>query len=225
MKKIIFLLAIAAGTIAAPAQNKPLNGSGKTVTKTFSFSQFDKISLEDLGGNVTVSIGKPFSIQVIIDDNLVQILTVKENGGKLTIALAGNEKNKLYLEKTNISINISMPEISVLQNDANCNVVVQNIVGRYVRAENYSNGDILLSGTIDELEVKKEGNGNINAAKLIAKMATAAVHGNGDVIVNVTETLEVSGAGNGNVTNTGKGSLKAGSDIKGNGDIITTAKQ
>jgi hypothetical protein len=204
------------------AQNKPLNGSGKTVKKTFAYNQFDKLELTGLNGNVMVTVGKTFAIEVTIDDNLAGLLDVKENNGKLTIGLAGNKNNKLYLEKNKISIAVSMPEISVLKSDANCNIVVQKIVGRYLRVENYSNGSMVLSGTIDQLDITKEGNGNIEAAALIAKNTAARVDGNGTVTIYAKESFAVSGSGNGNVINVGKGKLKAGSEIKGNGEIITS---
>lgn len=224
MKKIALITAtVLVACTFCPAQNKPLNGSGKTVVKTFAYQQFDKVGLTGLNGKAIVTIGKPFSVEVTIDDNLAGLLEVKEKDGQLTVGLTGNEKNNLYLEKTNILIRIGMPEISVLENDANCNVAVQNIVGRYFRIENYGNGDIQLAGTIDRLDIKKEGNGNIAAAELIAKVVNATVSGNGDVTVHATESLGVSGSGNGDVIITGKGKLKAGSAIKGNGEIIKPA--
>lgn len=207
------------------AQSKPLNGSGKTITKTFAYKQFDKIDLQGLNGKANITIGKPFSISVTIDDNLAALIAVKEDDGKLSIKLTGNENNRLYLEKNKISINITMPEISVLQNSTNCEVIIDDVVGRYFRIENFSNGDITITGTIDELDIIKEGNGNINAASLVAQTATAKVNGNGDVTLTATQSFSVSGSGNGNVNNTGKGILNSGSDIKGNGEIIINAAQ
>lgn len=224
MKKIALSTAALIMTLTfCLAQNKPLTGSGKTVVKTFAYKQFDKIELAGLNGKAMVTIGKQFSVEVTIDDNLAGLLEVKEKDGKLALGLSDNKNNSLYLENTNIHIRICMPEISVLENDANCNVAVQNIVGRYFRVENYGNGDIQLDGTIDQLDIKKEGNGNISAARLIAKTVDATVAGNGDVTIHATESLYVSGSGNGDVIITGKGKLKAGSTIKGNGEIIETA--
>jgi hypothetical protein len=65
MKKIIFALLLVSSVIASQtyAQRGPLRGTGKLLTKTFDFQDFDKVSLEDLDGNVEVEIGKPFSIK------------------------------------------------------------------------------------------------------------------------------------------------------------------
>ena len=226
MKKIsLFIAALFIACTFSFAQNKPLNGSGKIIYKTFAYNQFDKIELVGLNGKVNVTVGKPFSVQIAIDDNLADMLAEKETNGKLIIELTGNKNNKLYLEKNNISINISMPEISVLQNGTNCNVAVNNIVGRYFRIENFSNGSASLSGSIDKLDIKKKGNGNINARELKAKSGTIAVSGNGNIKINATENFSVSGFGNGDVINIGPGKMRAGSRIFGNGRVITKSGQ
>jgi hypothetical protein len=218
-KLLMATLFLFAGMLTSQAQWKPLKGSGKVVTQSFAFNNFDKVALQDIAGKVEVTIGKAFAIKVEIDDNLLTLLEVSEKDGKLTVKLANNKNNRLYIEDTRIRVHISMPEASVIENDANSDLLVRGIVGRYFRLENYGNGDAIINGTIDELEVTKGGNGNVNASGLSAKVAKVKASGNGDVTVNANQQFWVSGNGNGNVTNTGTARPDAGSRLRGNGEI------
>lgn len=202
------------------AQRGPLNGSGNIITKTFDEKDFDKIELKDLAGKATIEVGKPFSIQIDIDDNLEKLLSVKVNNGKLKIEFEGNQNNKMYIENTNVSVRISLPEISVLEHSGNNQLVVNGIIGRYFRLEKTGNGDAVLNGSIDKLDIKKSGNGDVHATNLIAQEAEVHSSGNGDVMVNAAKTFNASGSGNGDIKNTGAALASTYSSKSGNGDII-----
>lgn len=214
----IFFLLI---TLGGFAQNRPLKGSGKTVTQTFAFSNFDKIDFNDLDGKIEVEIGKPFSISVTIDDNLQPLLSVSENNGVLKLALKGNRDNRMYIEETNIVVKISMPEISVLEHKGNTTLTIAGIIGRYLRIENFGNGNILAKGSIDELEIICRSNGTVRAEALPAKKINARVSGNGNVFINTVNTFLGKVSGNGNIINRGTGKQDAASSSSGNGKIIT----
>lgn len=203
------------------AQRGPLNGNGVIIKKSFSFKDFDKLRLLDLGGQISVAIGKPFGVDIEIDENLAPLLNVESADGKLLIELQGNKNNRLYLEKNKIVVRISMPEISVLEHRGNSSLRVNGIVGRYFRLSNTGNGNADISGSIDTFDLVKEGNGSVDATKLTAKKADVSAFGNGNVELNASQQLAIKGSGNGNVTQVGKGRLEAGSSLAGNGRIIT----
>ncbi len=203
------------------AQKGPLRGTGKIISRNFDIKGFDKVSFEDFDGNIEVEIGKPFSIKVEIDENLEPRLEVKkeENEGQLIIRLAGNYSGKLYLEDTHIKIKVTMPEASVIQHRGNTDVHISGIIGRYFRLENDGNGDVSLQGNIDELDIKKSGNGNIKAQKLVAKTAKVKSYGNGNVLVNSQISLTAHGTGNNSVIQFGQGKIDPMSGIIGNGEV------
>ncbi len=222
MKKLILIIAVCNLFFTVTfAQKEPLKGAGKIIYRTFDFKNFDKVSFEDFDGNIEIEIGRPFSIKVAIDENLEPRLEVKndEAENKLTISLAGNLNGKLYLENTRIKIKVTMPEASVIQHRGNANVYVSGILGRSFRFENNGNGDVLLQGSIDELEIKKSGNGNVNAQKLVAKTAKVKSYGNGNVSVNSQIYLVAHGTGNTNVMQYGQGKIEPISGIIGNGEV------
>jgi len=220
MIKIILTIVLTITSIFAQAQ---LQGSGKTITTNYDYKNFDKVYLEDLDGKIEIEIGKPWSISVTIDDNLNNLLIFSENASEyeLKIQFKDNKNNKKYIEKTNTKIKISMPEVSVIKNKGNSDLIVNNVFGRYFRLENTGNGDSKILGTIDVLDINKTGNGDVNAQNLIAKKATLYSTGNGNLTVNVSETLSAKVSGNGDIINKGKAIFDANSKKSGNGKLLT----
>ncbi|NBB23342.1 hypothetical protein GVN20_28585 [Runella sp. CRIBMP] len=222
MKKTVFIsMFFSLMVLFAQAQRGPLRGTGKVVQKSYNIRDFDKINLEDLDGKIEVEIGKTFSIKIEIDENLESLLHVgkDEKEGVLTIGLQGNASNKLYVEGTRIKVKVTMPEASVIQHRGNSNLHVTGIIGRYFRLENSGNGNAILQGNIDELDIKKDGNGDVNALNLIAKTAKVKSYGNGKVDVHAQISLTAHGSGNGNVGQFGPGKVEHISGIMGNGSV------
>jgi Putative auto-transporter adhesin, head GIN domain len=200
MKNSILLLAIFFTSFTTFAQ---LRGSGKTVTKTFDYQNFNKVNFDDLDGKLEIEVGKPFSISITIDDNLVNLLTLVENADDklLTIALKGNRNNKMYIEDTKIKVLITIPFLAEVSNNGNSGLIVTNINSKNFKSENPVNGSTTLSGIVDNLEVICRGNGNLNATKLIAKNAKITCRGNGNAKVNAKTIIESNRSGNGNIQN------------------------
>lgn len=200
MKNTILLLAILFTSFTTFSQ---LRGSGKTVTKTYDYQNFNKVTFDDLDGNIEIEVGKPFSISITIDDNLVNLLTLVENSNEklLTIALKGNRNNKMYIEDTKIKVKITMPFLAEANNNGNSGLNVTNINSKNFKSENPVNGSTTLSGTVDNLEVVCKGNGNLDATKLIAKNTKITCRGNGNAKINSEKISESNRTGNGNITN------------------------
>lgn len=217
-KLILAIVMIVTSTFA----NAQLKGSGKTITKNFDYTNFDKVYFEDLDGKLEVEIGKSWSISVTVDDNLESLLAFKENPTEheLTVYLKGNKNNRMYIENSNIKIKITMPEATVIRNDSNASLVVNGVIGRYFRLENFSNSTSKVLGTVDELEVKNTGNGNSNLAELKAKKASIICRGNGNTTVNVSEEIVATVSGNGNITNKGNANYDGKSSRTGNGNLL-----
>ncbi len=222
MKKLTMIIAfLTTVCFYVQAQRGPLRGTGKLITKTLDFRDFDKLSFDDLDGKIEVEIGKSFSVKIEIDENLEPLLEVKKESqeGVLSIGLKGNYNNKMYIEDTRIKVKVTMPEASVIQHRGNSNLHVMGIVGRYFRLENSGNGSVTLQGTIDELDIKKNGNGEVKAQGLIAKTAKVKSYGNGNVRVNTQISLMAHGSGNNSVMQFGPGKIDPMSGIMGNGEV------
>ncbi|MDI1256275.1 MAG: DUF2807 domain-containing protein [Flavobacterium sp.] len=199
-----------------------INGSGKIITKSYSYKNFDKVNLTDLAGKVAIEVGKPWSIKADIDDNLQDFLDFSLNDAEqlLTISFKGNRSNKMYIEDTNVKITITMPEISVISQDGNTNTNISNLLGRYIRIENFANGNITASGKVDKVDIQHSGNGDVNAKKLVCGTAAIKSSGNGDVFICANDDITASGSGNGDIINSGKASFSDASVKRGNGKLI-----
>lgn len=219
MTKLIITLIM---TLMSTFANAQLKGSGKISTKTYDYKNFDKVYFEDLDGNIEVEIGKPWNVAITIDDNLESLLQFTDNSSEheLKIQFKDNRKNRMYIENTNTIIKITMPEASVIKNAGNSDIVVNNIIGRYFRLENTGNGNAILSGKTDQLDIEKTGNGDVNSENLQVKKAKVKNIGNGNVVVNVSR--EVSGKlfGNGDIINKGQAKFSSNSTKIGNGKLI-----
>jgi Putative auto-transporter adhesin, head GIN domain len=221
MKNIIIVIILFINISTIFAQKGPLVGNGKILHREFTNTDFDKISFEDFDGIIEVEIGKTFSISVDIDENIEPLLFVKQDKEEnlLMIGLENNKNGRLYLENTHIKIKVTLPEASVISHRGNTNLYVTGVYGRYFRLEHTGNGDVKLTGNIDELDIKKTGNGNIKSQKLICKIAKVRNIGNGNVLINSQISLFANGAGNGSVMQFGQGKIEPMSGILGNGDV------
>ena len=208
MKTIIILSAMFfTGLQTAYCQMGALKGSGKVVTKIFSYQNFDSIQLQDLDGKIEVEAGKAYSITIAIDDNLERLLVVNEN-------------NKRYVENSNIKITITVPQLCKIAQSGNSNTYVKAIESKSFRIQSRGNGNIAIDGTAENFDVQKSGNGNVEAGKLLTKNANIVSTGNGDVKVNASETFFADGTGNGDIINKGKAKASPNSKQTGNGEII-----
>lgn len=215
---IVALLCLNCGLLYT--QKRPLEGSGKVITKNFNLNAFKKISFEDFDGQIEVEMGKPYSISVQIDENLAPRLEVfKEQKEELTFKLKGNYNGKLYLENTRIKIKVTVPEATEIFHRGNTSLHISGILGRYFKLENNGNGNAVLTGNIDELEIKKRGNGEVKAQKLLCKIANVKSFGNGNVAINSLISLTATGSGNCSVMQFGPGKIEPLSGIVGNGEV------
>jgi uncharacterized membrane protein YphA (DoxX/SURF4 family) len=205
--------------ITGTAQNKPLKGSGVILTQTFNYENFDKITIRDLHGKIQVELGMPYAVSVSIDDNLNSLLQVSNNNGELKLELEGNENNRMYIEATNINIKISMPVLTAVKHFANSDISIIGISGQSLQIRGGGNGDIILQGKVEELEIEKDGNGDLKAGELIADKVRVKKSGNGDVFINSLSGFTANGSGNGDVVNYNEGRPEPGSGIDGNGEI------
>jgi hypothetical protein len=217
------LLTIAFATffcITSAAQRGPLKGSGKVISKVFDYTGFDRISLQDLDGTIEIEAGKAFSISIDIDDNLESLLQVSNSDSKLSVSLAGNRNNRMYIEDTHIKVKITLPQLTALEHEGNTGLTVSGLTGKYFRLRNGGNGTAQLNGSIEELEIKNTGNGNVKAKGLQAQQVTVNCRGNGNVVVNAAISITANAQGNSSVINTGKANFSAGSSASGNAGLV-----
>jgi hypothetical protein len=218
---IITILSSVLLVFSSTAQKRPLVGSGTVVSRSYELSNFENISFEDFDGTIEVEVGKPCSIRIEIDDNLAPRLqvSVEKADQLLTIALKDNYNGRLYLENTNIKIKVALPSVTSISHRGNTEISIKGIKARYFRYENIGNGSAVLQGEVENLDIKKTGNGEVRCGDLISKVSKVKSYGNGNVIINSLISLSAVGAGNCSVIQTGAGTIDPLSGIIGNGKV------
>lgn len=108
---LILLIAgvlLAACTIPAPTFNT-LRGSGNTVTQTYDFSNFDGVVISH-AFKAEIMAGDGYSVEVTVDDNLVEHLRVEQKGDTVTIALEPN----FGVINTTLRARVTLPRLVAL---------------------------------------------------------------------------------------------------------------
>ena len=221
MKTFIFLSVMCITSLqTAFCQMSALKGSGKVVTKTFDFKNFDAVELKDLDGKIEVEAGRAYGITIAIDDNLEPLLLINEKNSILTIELNKNKNNRRYVENSNIKILITVLQLSKVLQTGNSNTFIKNVENKKFLIKSRGNGNITVEGNAENVDIQRSGNGNVYAGKFIVNNATIVSTGNGDVKVNSSESFTANGSGNGDIKNIGKAKASANSIKIGNGKII-----
>ncbi len=220
--KMIKLIIAILLTLTSTFANAQLKGSGKTISKTYDYKNFDKLSFEGFNNDIQIEIATFFKVEITMKETHEANIQFTYNKEEMELSLKVEAKTgkELYDERATYQIKITLPEISVLKNFGNSDISVNGIIGRYFSIETNGNGNVHCLGSIDQLDIEKVGNGEVNTKKLITKNAKIQNTGNGNIIVNVSENLQGNLNGNGDIQNIGKATFNAKSSKKGNGNLI-----
>jgi hypothetical protein len=195
-----------------------LRGSGKLVSLTPEVADFNKISVE-MEATTIIEVGKPKSIALEIDDNLVKLLDVKTGILDNTLTIKFKSIKRGWVESSSPIIRISVPTLSDFKQTWNGKTTINGVNGSAFRAENGGNGTLILRGPkVENLNLVSNGNGTIDADNLTATTAKIEANGNNNTHFNATNSYAASLNGNGEIVNKGTGKATA-SSINGNGSI------
>jgi Putative auto-transporter adhesin, head GIN domain len=221
MKKFLAIIITALFiSITANAQGgmNVLRGSGKLVTVTPDIANFDKIEL-NLHATTIIEVGKPNSIVLEIDDNLVKLLDVKTGTFDNTLTIKFKSIKRGWVESSNPVIRISVPTLTAFKQTWNGKTTINGVNGNRFRAENSGNGVVILRGSkIENLDLISDGNGEIDADNVTATNASVKANGNNNTHFNATNNYAAHLNGNGEIVNKGQGKATETS-INGNGSI------
>jgi Putative auto-transporter adhesin, head GIN domain len=206
MKKLfvsIALVCTCATTFFAQRNMRPLTGNGISKTVIYDIKPFDMLEILWLGGNIEVEYGASKSdISIVTDENIFDLLLVKNTEGLLQLEIKNNYANRLWLEDNVSKIKIrttSQPRSIVYK--ANAEATFKNINTKLLKINKDENGSIQLEGKVDMLDIDKSDNGSIHAEKLVAESVKVDMSGNGSVWVNAQYILKKSVSGNGGFMN------------------------
>lgn len=206
MKKLITSFALFFTTISlvfAQREMRPLTGNGMTKTLQYDINPFENLEVLWLDGKIEVEFGAPKSdISIVTDENIFYLLKVKNTESLLKLEIANNFKNRLWLEddKTIIKIRTTAQPRQITYK-ANANALMKGINTSFLSIEKDENGNLALSGKVQELNINKKDNGGIDAGNLITDITNINSSGNGAVSINSKSVQKQTVRGNGGFFN------------------------
>lgn len=234
MKKIwaiaLFFLSLAS---SAQLNWKRIDGNGTVKKESRKLPPFTGISSAG-SWDVMVAYGKSNDIEIEGDENLLEHIETVVEQGKLYIRakkyanLRSKNKITVYVTATQIQhLSLSgsgdMIGKGEFVNDGTTNIIVSgsgNIKFDFNRfsaldASVSGSGGITMKGTVQKINTRISGSGNINCKDVIADEASARISGSGNIKVHATTSVDANISGSGNIYYTGNANIirthKAGS--------------
>lgn len=210
-----------------------IKGSGNVITQERPTATFNEIDLRGVG-DVFVEKGSTTNIQVITDDNVQEYININTVGNTLVISTEDN----INLNPTSLEIYVITPNINHLILSGSGTITTSGILTAPTLSATLSgsgkitataqiagltdalmsgSGNIVLSGSTQNLNAKSTGSGNIKAISYPCQNADIMLSGSGNIEVAPSDTLKGTLSGSGdvryvgepikNVTITGSGNL------------------
>ena len=175
-----------------------LEGSGVPASETRELPPFNRVELA--GSNqVTIRVGGEQSVVVHADDNLLDRVTTRVSGAKLTI---GNEAGG-FTTRNPMRIDVTVPAVDELKLSGSGTIGAEGVeVDEFTIALSGS-GAVSASGHARHVVVQLNGSGDVQLQDLVAQDVRATMSGTGRIAVHATESLDASVPGTGSIVYTG----------------------
>lgn len=190
-----------------------LHGSGIAVRQARTVAPFTAVDLAG-SNNVTIRVGRPQSVVVRADDNLVRHVTTRVDSGTLVIGSTGS-----YASKTAMSVTISVPALEALKLSGSGNVAADDIHAARFTVSLSGSGNVRAAGTATHLEAMLDGSGMAKLLGLVARDVRAVVGGSGEILLTATDRLDASVPGSGEIIYAGNPAHVTKS-VTGSGEVM-----
>lgn len=203
MQRISYLLAATGALLCVFALAFPaysiqvrncIEGNSNAKTEQRTLATFNKLAV-DGAFDVRIACGKPQTVTVTTDSNLLPFITTTVNGGTLTIG-----SRESICTKSALRIDISVPDLTYLKTAGASDIDVRNISNAAFTLMSDGAGDISLAGKTRSLTLRTEGSADISAKALIADAVDISLKGAGDAVIHAVKTLKAALEGAGDIT-------------------------
>jgi hypothetical protein len=213
---VVLLLALAIALFVVRSPNDTsgtAGGSGHAVTVQREVAPFTAV---DLAGTNTVIVhaGRPQSVAVTADDNLVDRVTTTVHNGRLVIGDRGS-----FTTKATMIVVVSVPSLTgaSVRESGTGTVTVDGVGADSFVADLSGDGTLTVSGTAVRVRALLSASGTLDAGDLAARHAVVRLDGTGTVEVNATATVDATLTGTGTILY--RGSPVVTSHVTGEGTV------
>jgi hypothetical protein len=229
-KNFIIILVIAVMSLQVIAQKNDwdkrerIEGSGKVITKDVSVKSFDHLTAHGVF-SLQLSQGDKESVKIEGEDNLIELITVKNEGSDLQIEMKKDvnidTKKKMivyvtfkslksmYLGMVGGTSSDEQLKFSDLKfKNQSVGSVNLNMALQTLNLENESVGTLKLKGSADNAVIKSNSVGSFQAGDFVVQKMEIDNNGIGSATVNAEKELKVSESFLGKVNNKGNATVK-----------------
>ncbi|WP_187365583.1 head GIN domain-containing protein [Trebonia kvetii] len=220
---LIAVLAVAVVSLAAivgvllarggTTSGSGLQGSGLAASQARAVAAFDSLDLAG-ANNVTVVVGRPQSVVVRADNNLLSHVTTQVTDGTLVIGNSGS-----FSTRTPMSVDVRVPSLTALALTGSGQITVTGISTPQLTVSVVGSGLLTASGTATRLNVSLPGSGQAQLFQLAAEHVRAVLAGSGLIQVAPTASLDASVHGTGAIFYSGN-PPQVTTSITGTGAVI-----
>ncbi len=192
-----------------------VQGSGNKVTDIRAVDTFSKLELHS-SADVVVEIADEQSVEVDVDDNLVEIITTEVSGDTLTIG-----SSESYSSPSGVVVRIRVVKLDDVSLMGSGEIRVNGLAADDFSATVTGSGDIVVNGAATTVTAKVTGSGDVDCSALKAETANARVTGSGDVSVSASKFVKARITGSGDIVYSGHSNSNPNVDtsVTGSGDI------
>jgi len=190
-----------------------LRGSGVAATRIRRVEPFNRVEMS-AAGILRVDVGKPGSLMLHGDDNLLGLIRTKVEGGTLVISQEGTVTASHGLE-----IAASTPELVSISLSGAGDVAVSGVEARSFTADLAGAGRLDVDGRATQLKASLTGAGEVSLEHLLTRHATAVIIGAGAAHVYAIRSLDVTVSGMGRLDYRGD-PARVTTHLSGTGAVI-----
>jgi hypothetical protein len=217
---LALITSISLGTLQSCAQSNPFTGSNNLVTKTYSDTGFNKISFENLDGEIDVVAGATYTISTTIKEKYAGILEVKNENGVLKVKLNYAYKIARFVRETGLKVKITCPTLQVVSHGGNSNLNMSLLNQDTTTFNNSGNGSCTFKGKLKWLALNNSGNGAVAATDLEVINLKVNSSGNSKLsFAGKAIDMVIANSGNGNIEAENLAVVNVIATNSGNGDI------
>jgi hypothetical protein len=214
---LVAAIAVAAAVVVVAISRSDTNGStvrgsGVAVSQTRHAASFAKIVLEG-SATVDVRVGGKQKIVVNADDNLVDRVRTRVDGGALVIDTVGD-----FSTRTPMTVQVTVPSLEALRLSGSGIITVEDVASKAFEVRADGSGLVRVAGVADRLDAVLSGSGDLQLGTLVAADVKAVVSGSGRLQVHADRTLDASIPGTGAIFYSGDASVTQ--SITGSGAIL-----
>jgi hypothetical protein len=189
-----------------------VRGSGDVITVDRLVKDFVKIKSSG-AYDLYVTVGDAPALSITFDDNLVDLVETEVRGKTLYI-----DSEESYSSRRPCRVDITISKLESVSISGSGDMEITGLNQESLSYEISGSGDLVASGSVEELDIKVSGSGDVDTRELKAKEAYVRIYGSGDVSVYAVNSFDGAIFGSGDIRYYGDPEYVS-TDVAGSGDI------